>query len=573
MSGTNPFRRKTTEQNSHLPIGPVHNAFENDDTPEPRIPPIDTDLPRLTKTKTGKTVRIISPHSATSDGEDGMPHRFFSPPPILPSSPPSDLLSPQSIEDDSPEDPFNAESDGTGGSTKDEGTRQNTLSNSGNLRLITGGVSAMPTNPFKKTLASLSTESRPGPPSPGSEGRSMGAEPKTTRPHYDVDDFKKLLLTGEKSVSGANAAVAPPVSFQSPAHVGDSSSNTDASSISRQSIFEPVSGPLQDSPRTSHESVPSDDERQRLVGSIPTASERIKPSTPKRRHGKLVKPTAPQTVSFEDPSLSFSDSVMSAIAPVDRSMPGTPGDVDKPLPPLPPPPNTQPLMQSPIQTTDTDVRASYFESEDAPSSNTAQKRSPPAPPHSRRHSQLRAKPFASSSERSTPITEETLMESTLLSQSPPTAISKAPPPPPPRRAGLVRGNSSSSMSTGAFFTPMSDQSNRTDVNTPSAKPRPPVPPNRSPSVSSVKRPNQTQFIPGSPSMAPPPPPRRRGSSQSSYTPSRLSGQRLRSDSGASSISHLAMTPVGPSGAENKDVMADLSALQREVDELRGKFKD
>lgn len=439
----------------------------------------------------------------------------------------------------------------------------------------------MPVNPFKKTLASLGTESRSDPTSLGSEGHSAEAESRSTRPHYDVDDFKKLLLTGEKSVSGANVAVPPPVSFQSPAHVGDSSSNTDASSISRQSIFESVSGPLQESPRTSHESIPSDDERQRLVGSMTTNSERIKPSTPRHRHGKLVKPNAPQTVSFEDPTLSFSDSTMSAMSPVDRSMPGTPGDVDKPLPPLPPPPSTRPLTQSPIESTDNDMRDSYFGSEDAPVSTTAQKRSPPAPPLSRRHSQLRAKPFTSSPERSTPITEEAWTVPVLLSRSPPTASSKAPPPPPPRRAGLVRENSSSSVSTSTSLPPMSDQSNAADVSTRSAKARPPVPHNRNPSASSVKRPNQTQYIPGSPSMAPPPPPpppppRRRGSSQSSYTPSRLSGhysERLRSDSGASSISHLAMTPLGSSGAEKKDVMADLSALQRDVDELRGKLKD
>lgn len=42
MSGTNPFRRKTAEQSSNVPIGPVHNLFENQDRPEPRIPPIDT---------------------------------------------------------------------------------------------------------------------------------------------------------------------------------------------------------------------------------------------------------------------------------------------------------------------------------------------------------------------------------------------------------------------------------------------------------------------------------------------------------------------------------------------------
>lgn len=486
-----------------------------------------------------------------------MPQTFFSPPPSFPAS---DLLSPQSIQDDSSEDPFGAESDGAGGGSEDEGTRRNTANNSGNLQQITGGVNTMPANPFKKALGA---ESRPGP--PGSEGGSTEAEVKTTRPRYDVDDFKRLLLTGDKSVSGANAAVPPLASFQSPAPVGDSSSNTDASSISRQSIFEPIPGPLQESPRSSHGSLSSDNERQRLVESIPTASENVKPSTPRHRHGKLVKSNAPQTVSFEDPTLSIVDSAKGTMAPVDRSIPGSSSNVHKPLPPLPSPSNSQPVRQNSIGSTDSDMRDAHLEFEASPSGNTARKRSPPAPPLSRRHSQLRAKPFTSSTERSMPITEEAPLESTLLFQSPPTVSSKAPPPPPPRRAGLVRGNSSSSVSTGASSTPMSDQT------------RPPAPPNRSPSVSSAKRPDQTQSIPGSPSMAPPPPPRRRGSSQSSYTPSsRLSGYyagRLRSDSGASSISHLAMTSMGSSGAENKDVMADLSALQREVDELRGKFKD
>ena len=52
-------------------------------------------------------------------------------------------------------------------------------------------------------------------------------------------------------------------------------------------------------------------------------------------------------------------------------------------------------------------------------------------------------------------------------------------------------------------------------------------------------------------------------------------ERLRSDSGASSISQLAMTNNEPSAdqkLEQKDVLADLTALQREVDELRGKIR-
>ena len=458
----------------------------------------------------------------------------------------------------------------------DEGTLQNTLRNSGNLQSNTIPVSAMPANPFKRTLASLDTESRPSPVSQGSQGRSIEIGSKATRPHYDVEDFKKLLLTGEKSGSEVNAAVPPPVSFQSVTYLGDSSSNTDASSISRQSIFEPVSGPVQESPRTSHESVLSDDERQRLVGSISIASERNRPVTPRHRHGKLVKTTTPQTVSFEDPTISFSDSAMTSMAQVDEYMPEMSSQVDKPLPPLPSLHKTQPSPQDPIKSTDHEIRGLYSASEESLSSDTAQKRSPPPPPLSRRHSQLRAKYLTSNPERATPITEEVAAESVSTSQTPPIAGSKPPPPPPPRRAGLVRGHSSTSIFTGASSTPTSDQSSTHDVSTRSAKPRPPVPVNRSPSVSSVKRPIWTESMPDSSPKAPPPPPRRRDSSQSSYTPSQLSGhyaERIRSDSGASSISHLAMTPVSPSGEGKKDVMADLSALQREVDELRGKLKD
>jgi len=41
MSGTNPFRRKNTgEQSFSSPVGPVNNAFL--DRPEARIPQIDT---------------------------------------------------------------------------------------------------------------------------------------------------------------------------------------------------------------------------------------------------------------------------------------------------------------------------------------------------------------------------------------------------------------------------------------------------------------------------------------------------------------------------------------------------
>ncbi|KAL2045767.1 hypothetical protein N7G274_002198 [Stereocaulon virgatum] len=579
MSGTNPFRRKTTGEQSfnNSSAAPVNHAFS--ERSEVRIPPIDTDIPRTTKTKTGKTVRIISPHSATSEDEHGMPRDFFPPSRIL-TSPPPNINSLNIAEDESLADPFSAESDGGASTEEEESTRRNTLSNSGNSTSDLKRTKTVPANPFAKIFAGLGTESLPSLASLKNEERPAEAEDKTARPHYDVDDFKRLLLKGEKNVSGPSAAVPPPVSFQGQHIVGDSSSNTDASSISRQSIFEPITGPaLQESPRSSHEGSPMDEEQQQLVGSTLSISGKIKPAAPKPRHGKLVRTNTTQIMSFEDPALSFSSSTTSMTLPAGSTtkLPGTLSGIEKSLSIFPNASDSVHAPETVESPTESFKRNSYSAPSEIQASTTAQKRNAPAPPLSRRHS-LRPKPFATS-DRSTPISEEGSQDSFPLSQSPPTTASKVPPPPPPRRTGHARNGSPSSMSTTTSSTATQPQSKIDDPATKSIKARPPTPPNRSPSLSGVKR-QSTQPLSGSPAMAPPPPPRRRGSSASSYSynPSRLSGtystaatERMRSDSNASSISQMPLNSPTTSNAENRDVLADLSALQREVDELRGKI--
>ena len=62
------------------------------------------------------------------------------------------------------------------------------------------------------------------------------------------------------------------------------------------------------------------------------------------------------------------------------------------------------------------------------------------------------------------------------------------------------------------------------------------------------------------------PPRRRGSSQSSLNPLRLTPDDQQTEierQGGSANSSL----------QSKDIIDDLSTLQREVDALRGKFRD
>ena len=477
------------------------------------------------------------------------------------------IASPDPSDTEDTEDPFSAGSDGTVGSSEDEDPRENAAINLRSLSSDASNPSGPLAYPFAKSLADLRATSRPGLQSQTRERSPQEAEASSSRPHYDVDDFKRLLLTGEKAIPGASGLAAPTVSFQNQHSLGDSSSNTDASSISRQSIFEPATGHSQESPKTSHEGSPLDDDGLQKIEFQPPNLLKTKPSMPKHRHGKIVKPNAPLTVSFEDPSLSFSSS---------NATPNSPGThIDKPLPPLP---STSSTIRSSIG--DVVLKPDPTSTiGDAPSSSSVSHRTAPLPPLSRRHSQLKSETY-SSPERSRSTSEKTMSASVTLSPTPPAVIGKAPPPPLPpsrRAAGIVRVNSSSSASTNASVLGIQYHTDNGTVTSQSSQSSLPTLPNPSSSPSSGRQ--QPQPSSGSP-IIPPPPPRRRGSSQSSYAPSRLSGDyrntvtdRVRSNSGASSISHIHMTPMTATpSVKSRDVMADLSTLQREVDELREKFK-
>ena len=312
----------------------------------------------------------------------------------------------------------------------------------------------MPRNPFAKTLASLSTEMQPGPITLENDRRKSDAESKVARPLYDVEDFKKLLLTGERSASTNSVLSAPPASFQIQPSVGDTNSNTDTSSISRQSIFEPAAGPLYESPKTSREGSPLSDERQVLIEHPSSAISRPKPPTPRHRHGKLVKANGPQTVSFEDPTLSFKTNTAASSGTLHSTSPKLPSSNNKPLPSIPLRRDSDNVRNT-INSNDNGNRLrSNSGSADIQRSPSLQKRNPPPPPVSRRHS-LRPKPLAASDWSAT-ISEEGPAESQRRSSSPSSTNSKfPPPPPPPRRSGRTRGSSFSSVSTSASIEPVS----------------------------------------------------------------------------------------------------------------------
>lgn len=538
---------------------------------------ISLDAPRTQK---AKTVRVISPHTSTSDHDPTFRQfpgqavaRYDRSP-----SPTSESERGIHLEDNSLLDPFDVESDAYGESTSEDedNLRRNTKGNSGYIQIKNDIVSP---NPFRKPIVSQELAS-----AVRREERPRSPPVVVPRPLYDVDEFKRLLLTGEKNVSHSKK-------LSTTAILTPNSSSADASSISRQPIFEPPPGNHhhQETPRTSHEVSPSIVERKEVEDKLIVGGGMVKPSTPEQRHGKLITATVQQTASLnKNTKLGIkTDSSFKPEASTAHSSPvspWTPKDLNKPLPLPPvssglPPPTQQPLKIALVNDSQRDI--SQPNNPQALVSRSPSIKSRPAPPPSRRQSLLRPNPLPEYPEQRIPISEDTFDPSaSKLSNS----ISK-PPPPPPRRHIKARGLSISSTNSMTSATP-STPTDDTPPNSSKARP-PPLPPTRTPSVSSYKRPTRALTNANSPSMAPPPapPPRQRGSSQSSLSkPSDISATKFESDAITPGETILPEPPlaviagtvapeVGLGLVGEKDVMADLSALQRDVDELRRKLND
>ncbi|ORY15854.1 hypothetical protein BCR34DRAFT_154124 [Clohesyomyces aquaticus] len=308
----------------------------------------------------------------------------------------------------------------------------------------------VPANPFSRTLATIEPQEQ-GPtvrheqlsdrPAAGKAG------PGTTKASLDVEGFKRLLMTGISNplASGTSqphpTATAPnPIS----ASVFESSSSTDTSSVSRQSIFEPVPEPHLETPRTSYEMAGSDDEeRAGLIGNSKRPPKK-KPPPPKHRHGKLVTARTPQVVPFSDFSSSF---MAEAAEPTSSSVSGqrTDSDLNKPLPP---PPLLSPLphivSQDMSQYERPSIETSTSTSSGQSDTPQPQKKIPPPVPLARRQSQLRSSTGGSRSRSNSSLTISSQHSTDFPLLSPSHShlshevtshpqSSKAPPPPPPAR--------------------------------------------------------------------------------------------------------------------------------------------
>ncbi|KAF2200622.1 hypothetical protein GQ43DRAFT_463834 [Delitschia confertaspora ATCC 74209] len=637
MSG-NPFR--VSLQQNHAAASPPPTVSFKTESRRVEVSGlgIDSVHESLRPTKTKKSVRIESPdasppHPASYEDDD---EPFQHLPRVNHAG---SLLPPASAgcfgdsEYSSTEDPASKGVDGEG-SSEQEGFMTDSGNNSALRKQSSAGPSSrVPANPFSKALATIepssspATEPKASPPNRPSAERT-GSGP--SRASMDVESFKRLLMTGSAHPAHPSSHTSSPsaesATGQNPVSVPILESNsTDTSLISRQSIFESIQVANTETPRTSYEMAPlDDDERIKLEIKKP---ERKKPPPPKSRHGKLVTGRTPQTVSFSD----FSASVPSEPRP---SVNRTDSDLNKPLPPTPilsPSPHIVSQDMSPHDTAvkQTASSPSYSQS-DLPAT---QKRVPPPVPLSRRHSQMHSSKTENRhrSNSNLTISSQHSYEPPLPSPGASTELPfhpqshKSPPPPPPaRRHGTGMSISSphpptpelrSAVPARSVTVPLnaSQASHRTVLSSPPPSPAPRL--SRTMSVNSTINPRSVSD-PSSGMAPPPPPPRRHRSTRSSLDRERPSlstgaspngsrrtstelkrisfdGRRI-SVTSESSLRHSftptvenergpyspgdgiveeprTITPNPASENTTTDILDDMERFQREIDELREKY--
>jgi len=430
----------------------------------------------------------------------------------------------------------------------------------------------IPSNPFHKNVASIERRYLDENDDEGA-GTSRNPSILSNRPPLDVDAFTRLLLTGEKQSSAASTPSVNILPFQG--ILGETSSNTDASSLSRHSFLESQTESHLETPRTSHESSPSVDEIQKSTGKSSSLYDIGAPRTPRANNERLGRSAASLISDFSSP--------LPAEIPTQRSRsptrhspilsPKSSTDLNKPLPPPPVPASPDSaVIPSATLSSPSDFSTGPYE---LPASRP---RVAPAPPLTRRHSQLRSKYTGTSPARSAPIAEEQPIEAEPSTASSSPMPGKPPAPPPPRRRGTDRNSVILEPPKLPELAPISPM-----FSPKAEKQPPPLPPSRNVSVSK-RHLREGSISSTSPSTAPPPlpPPRRRGSSGSSYSLRRPSSEVGRPEEqipkaaapkpkGQSTLQSSADV-ISKAAAGNRDIMADLSKLQREVDELRGRYE-
>jgi hypothetical protein len=612
MASSNPFRKKSPQGIERFP--PIEaidtsGAFAHHDPRAPASPAAAADARQRagtgdsTASKTVKKVRIISPPPLSPDSPEWSATVGLNAPSHSSSFSPS-----WTTDRRFQSDPFTT----TAAASAEDSNRSSAAAPPSSFHSH-GSTEALPAgqlspNPLGKTLqdledARLDAELQ-------KERRDEGAALKignAVRKSLNVDSFHRLLMTGSADYSG------PPSS--------DSSAMGDAVLTRGASAAEPSLPNLEDAgllaSDPSHrppylsdrddisisarghgdedESSMSDSSVNLHVESRSARARKPAPPPPSSRHGKSLKFELKDDASVSPPSSTKSP----------------PSDVNKPLPQPPARNESRDDIESPF---DQEAAGKVPELEPL-QSPVPQKKSIPAPPPRRGLSRSESKLQHSTSTNVPPVapskTEDedastggVRSRSSSFRQGPP-----APAPPPPRRVHGVAGSRQTS-GTGPTISPgigqaavspppssavQDDMEESEQTSTPPEPGRgdvsvaasvkvaaPPPPPTRN---ASIRRPPSVHSVDSGvrhiafemkprDNVAPPPPaPRRqRGSSRSSVEgpPGHVGDVPSRPRATFVQDGAISTEPTLSSG-KGVDILADLTALQREVDALRGKM--
>ena len=440
-----------------------------------------------------------------------------------------------------------------------------------------------PYNPFARTLATSEAAFGLQRSSVGQEEtRRPGVEADNAagaigRPAMDVDQFKNILMTGSAIPSASGPYAAP---AQQGARFQDSSSNTDTSSTSQQSLFDPYFEIHQETPRSSLDQIypPSDssdgehEEQSGLMSGSVRLDDFAPPAPPKAAIGRPAMPKRPVTVSFADFDEEITDASRTRTPPLSINTTGhmraplalhrSPSDLNKPLPPPPAEPLRSPELPRVEVEEGTPVTQDVREIDNIDDSTEA-KKAPPPPPASRRGNPIQTPGRARSSSNGTQNSSHDDF-TTTQPKIQETIAKPAPPPPPSRKTKASSQPALPTRQTLAAETTPAPASHPISPPRSTASPVPPPPPRRmaskagnsvvrTPSTASRSSVQQKEYSTLNTS-APPAPPRRRGLGNKRESTEVV--QRSGSD--------------GSAQAESSDMLADLAAFQAEIDALRAR---
>ncbi|PYH90572.1 hypothetical protein BO71DRAFT_402099 [Aspergillus ellipticus CBS 707.79] len=514
MSGSNPFRPKKP-QNS---LPPPPTTFPSFPSPSPST---SAGAPPVTTFKSLARPPPPPPASLTPDLDDHDHDHDHD-------------HDPASSDDQSVSDPFHHSSYAT---DKDGGEEEQDVDDDDD----DDDEDVDLTRPYRVSAATPGDDDRSHPPirpvpDPAVPPRGPALPATTAAALGQISSREHPVPLGHAGPSRENAPVAGSTvsTLSSTSHGGIRTPDSSTTDVSRPPDLRPPLGPRTRSNLSSSSEVTS-----RPLASRPGNRDRVPPPPPKSHHGKRIAPNPGPTPSFTQTTPGRSTSRF--------SFHGSPSE-----------PSHSPR---PSQSGPSDYFVARSESQPAQPAATdtlrrsqSQYKRPPTPPLSRRHSQMRRSKTTLSKVNPLRLSVPAAQETTTSSSSPPPspgAWSLNPSRTRESRTGSTPSEELADAATSSLRPDSSSASSSTETS--ASMPGP-----------STKRSSLYNSLP------PPPPPRRsRGSSNHSNDSSGLGLQPSKPVEEAPAAAPEQFIPH-PSNAN--DILADLTRLQKEVDDLRGHYE-